>query len=95
MLNEKFSLMDLLKFYCNVKIEYKPKSRKLTIPVIFFISVIINVAILNVLIEFTKDYSTLVETCVIAPMMLMYFTLLYGPPRSDTLDYRDALRSKT
>jgi len=87
--------MDLLKFYCNVKIEYKPKGRKLTIPIIFIISFFINVAIVNILINFTKDYSWIVETCIMIPMILLYFSLLYGPDRSDILDYNEALRSKT
>jgi hypothetical protein len=79
MLVEDFSVLDLLKFYCNVKIEYKPKRRKLTIPIIFFITFFINITILNVLIDFTHQYSIIVETCIILPMIVLYFSLLFGP----------------
>jgi len=46
----------MLKFYCNIKIEYKPKGRKWNIPLIFLITFVITLAIVNVFINFEKDY---------------------------------------
>lgn len=50
MLDEQFSMFDLVKFYCNIKIEYKPKKKKYAIPTIFIISFILNLFIINIFI---------------------------------------------
>lgn len=50
MLDEQFSMFDLVKFYCNIKIEYKPKKKKYAIPIIFIISFILNLFIINIFI---------------------------------------------
>lgn len=78
-----------------MKIEYRPKRRKLTIPIIFFVTFFVNIAILNVLIDFTNQYSIIVETFVVLPMIMLYFSLLFGPAPADSLDYKDVLVSKT
>jgi hypothetical protein len=57
MLDEDFSCMDNIKLYCNVKIEYTPKKRRPTFPILFLITLILNLAILNILISFTSAYS--------------------------------------
>jgi hypothetical protein len=55
MLNEDYSCFDFVKFYCNIKIEYKPKRRKYVIPLLFLIGFIINVGLVNILIDFSED----------------------------------------
>ena len=53
MLNEEYTCLDMLKFYCNVKIEYRPKKRKLTFPLLFIVSFLVVVGGLNALLEFS------------------------------------------
>ncbi len=57
MLNEDFSCCDFIKFYYNVKMQYKPKGRSLTIPFIFLITTFVCIVITNILISFTNKYS--------------------------------------
>ena len=45
--------MDMVKFYCNVKIEYKPKGRSCQIPIVFLVCLGISLAIINVVLDFT------------------------------------------
>jgi hypothetical protein len=59
MLNEEFSCLDFLKLYCNVKIEYKPIGRKMTYPILFLTSFILNVGLLNVLVKFVNQWYSL------------------------------------
>lgn len=79
MLNEQFTCLDLVKFYCNVKIEYKPKRRKCTIPIIFLIAFFANVTILNVVIQFTNFYGQVAEGILFGVLILLYLSLLKGP----------------
>lgn len=87
--------MDLIKFYCNVKIEYQPKKRKYTIPLIFITCFLLNLGILNTLINFTKDYSLYVEALIMGLMILLYLTLLITPTPMDAKDYSELLNNKT
>ena len=42
MLDDNFTALDMVRFYCNVKVEYKPKERSYTIPVVFLISLLVS-----------------------------------------------------
>ncbi len=68
--------MDLVKFYCNIKIEYKPKGKKYTIPILFIVSFILNLGILNFYLNFTEDYTLYTEIAIVAIMMCYYLSLL-------------------
>jgi hypothetical protein len=81
MLNESFSCLDLVKFYCNVKVEYKPKKRSCTIPIIFLFAFIVNLVILNITIRFTDSYGLAAEAVLFGVLILSYLTLLRGPPQ--------------
>ena len=82
MLNEEYTCLDMLKFYCNVKIEYKPKKRKLAFPLIFLFSFVVVVGALNTLISFAKNYFSALEGGLMVITLLTYFSLLPGPSRS-------------
>lgn len=47
MLNEDYTCCDFVRFYCNVKLAYKPTNRSCTIPMVFIITSIVNNAIFN------------------------------------------------
>jgi palmitoyltransferase len=79
MLNEEFTCWDHVKFYCNVKAEYKPKQRSCTIPLIFIITYLLNLAIFNLIIKFTETYSLIAEGILFGFMFLLYLSLLRGP----------------
>lgn len=37
MLNDDYTCTDFFKFYYNVKLEYRPKDRSMTIPIVFLL----------------------------------------------------------
>ena len=45
MLDDQYSCMDFFKFYYNVKLEYKPKKRSMTIPIVFLLSTLATLII--------------------------------------------------
>jgi hypothetical protein len=49
MLNDNYTLFDFLKFYYNVKLEYKPKDRSYIIPIVFLITALCSIFIINML----------------------------------------------
>jgi hypothetical protein len=79
MLDEDYSCCDLLKFYCNLKIEYKPKKRNLTIPIVFLIALVTNTVIINIFFHFMEWYPIYIEVVALGTMALLYLTLLKGP----------------
>lgn len=52
MLDDSYTCCDFLKFYYNVKLEYKPKSRNFTIPTVFILTALCSILILNGLLIF-------------------------------------------
>ena len=92
MLNEEFTCCDMLKLYCNVKLEYKPSRRKYTYPLIFLFSFALNVALLNVLLTFVEWYSLYSQVVLFATMLVFYLTLLAGPPTGEIKDYDELIR---
>ncbi len=75
--------MDLVKFYCNVKIEYKPMRRKKTIPALFIISFLLNMGIINTFISFTEDYALYSEISFMFVMFCFHVSLLWSRPTND------------
>lgn len=57
MLNEKFTIVDFVKFYCNIKIEYKPNHRKYVMPAVFLLVCVLCITSINILLVFPKAYS--------------------------------------
>ena len=49
MLNDQYTCIDMFKFYCNVKIDYRPKERKIQIPLVFIITTFVAIGIINAL----------------------------------------------
>lgn len=79
MLDDKYSCCDFLKFYYNVKLQYKPQSRSYVIPIVFLLTSICCLLILNGLLKFTKLYFYIGEGVVIGIMLLLYISLLTPP----------------
>ena len=82
MLDEKYNCFDFLKFYYNVKLEYKPKSRNYTLPIVYLITVLTSLLILHGLLEFKRDYFYILEVVIIGMMLFLYSTLLL-PPKTE------------
>ncbi len=70
MLNEKYTLMDFFKLYCNVKIEYRPKKKGLLLPLVFCICTLISLLSINTILSYTNDYAF--------SFQLALFTLVFG-----------------
>jgi hypothetical protein len=81
MLNEQYGCCDFVKFYCNVKMEYRPKGRSLAIPMVFLATFLLNTLVLNLSLKFTDWLPVYLEIVVLASMMILYLTLLRGPGR--------------
>ncbi len=47
MLNDNYSCFDFLKFYYNVKLEYKPKNRSMASPIAFLLTTFCSLLILH------------------------------------------------
>ena len=83
MLNEDYGCCDMVRFYCNVKMEYRPKYRNLTIPTVFLLTLVFNLAVLHLNINFNEWYLIYSEIVALLTMSLLYFTLLKGPSPPD------------
>jgi palmitoyltransferase ZDHHC13/17 len=57
MISENYTFSDFVKFYCNVKIEYRPKSRGTAIPLVFILCSIIAITSINVILSFSNEYA--------------------------------------
>lgn len=91
MLDENYNICDYIKFYCNLKIEYKPKKRNLKIPTVFLLALVVNVSIINLFFHFVEWYPIYVEVVILGTMTLLYLTLLKGPENTDRKDYEELL----
>ena len=94
MLDEDYSCCDLVRFYCNVKLEYRPKTRNMSIPMVFLVSLAVNGAIINLMLRFKEWYPIYIQIFVIGSMLLLYFTLLKGPDRVEKKDDMELLRDR-
>ncbi len=79
MLDEKYNCFDFLKFYYNVKLQYKPKSRNYTLPIVYLITALTSLLILHGLLELKRDYFYILEVVIIGMMFFLYATLLFPP----------------
>ena len=95
MLDENYTCCDWIRFYCNVKLEYRPKKRKLTIPFVFIISLILNIGILNLGIVFYEWYPIYIEILVVSTMSILYLTLLRGPQLASSREEQELFRVGT
>lgn len=83
MLNDEYNCLDFLKFYYNVKIEYKPKSRSYVIPFVFFTTAFCSLLIMHGLLMFKKQYFYFLESVILGIMILLYISLLLPPKTQD------------
>ncbi len=81
MLNEEFSCCDFIKFYCNIKIEYKPKGRRFIIPILFLVGFILNVGIINIFLSFKEEAYLYTEILIFSIMLIFYLSLLLPLPQ--------------
>jgi hypothetical protein len=78
--------VDMLKFYCNIKIEYRPKGRKAIIPLLFLVSFMVNLFVINFFLDFTSDYALYTEVAFMSIMLCYYLSLLLQKPKCDPKD---------
>lgn len=79
MLDDDYSCFDFLKFYYNVKLEYKPKKRNIITPLAFLLTAVCSLIIFHGLLVYKYDYFYFVEGAIIGFMILLYLSLLVGP----------------
>ena len=83
MLDEDFSVVDMLKFYCNIKIEYRPKGRKYTMSLLFIICFLLNLAIINILLSFVDSVVFYGQVAFMVVMLAYYLSLLCQKPKRE------------
>ncbi len=81
MLDERYTILDFIKFYCNVKIEYRPKGRSLTQPICFLLTTAVVFFFINFFLNFTHHYGMFLEVFLLIITLGLYFSLLKGPTR--------------
>lgn len=83
MLDNDYNCCDFLKFYYNVKLEYRPKSRSLTIPITFIMTTLVALTIFHGLLVFQDDFFFfyILEAILVGVMLLLYFSLLLPPKK--------------
>lgn len=91
MLKEDYSCLDFVKFYCNIKIEYKPKRRKYIIPLLFLTAFVINVGITNLFLSFADDLHFYAQLLIFAAMLLLYLSLLLPIPKQEPRELSELL----
>lgn len=86
MLNENYTLMDFLKLYCNIKIEYRPKSKGFLLPLVFILSIGISLTTINTVVKYTNDYAFSFQLALFLLLFGFYFSLLipYSKPEPQT-----------
>ena len=90
MLNDDYSCMDLFKLYQNVKLQYKPKSRSLQIPIVFILSTFCALFIVNGLLLLEEVWMYVLQGLVVGFMLIFYLTLLRRvktEPKGDITKY--------
>jgi hypothetical protein len=78
--------MDFLKLYCNIKIEYRPKSKGLLLPLVFLLSIGICLASINTILIYTNEYAFSFQLALFLLLFGFYFSLLipYSKPEPQT-----------
>ena len=82
MLNERYTLMDFFKLYCNIKIEYRPKPKGYLLPAVFLFSVAVALTSINTILIYTNDYAFSFQLALFLLLFGFYFSLLipYAKP---------------
>jgi len=81
--------MDFLKLYCNIKIEYRPKSKGFILPAVFLLSNIIALTSINTILVYTNDYAFSFQLALFLLLFGFYMSLLipYSKPEPQTYEY--------
>ena len=81
--------MDFLKLYCNIKIEYRPKSKGFILPSVFLIANAIALTSINTILVYTNDYAFSFQLALFLLLFGFYFSLLipYSKPEPQTYEY--------
>lgn len=79
MLNNNYTACDFLKFYYNVKVQYQPTHRSYIIPIVFFITTIFSVLVVNGFLEFSENYIYIFHGVSLLIMLSLYISLLQPP----------------
>jgi hypothetical protein len=82
MLNENYTLMDFMKLYCNIKIEYRPKPKGFLLPAVLLLSIGIALTSINTILVYVNDYAFSFQLALFLLLFGFYFSLLipYSKP---------------
>lgn len=89
MLNENYTLMDFMKLYCNIKIEYRPKPKGFLLPAVLLLSFGIALTSINTILVYVNDYAFSFQLALFLLLFGFYFSLLipYSKPEPQTYEY--------
>ncbi len=79
MLDDKYTLVDYLKFACNAKVKYIPRKRSLFQPLIFYIVTAIMVFLSYGIITVNHPILFYFQSAIYAITFLLFTSLLFPP----------------
>lgn len=80
MLNDSYSLVDRIKICCNAKMEYRPKTRSILLPIGFLSIMALAVGLVFGLLEH-ELVATIVQAVYLTLVLLLYLSLIANPKR--------------
>jgi len=88
MLDTNYNLLDYLKFLCNMKIKYQPRSRSFIQPLCFFIIFGLVVGYLYSLFTFDSQLVMIIQSSIFGVIFIVYASLIISPKlEHDQLTY--------
>jgi hypothetical protein len=90
MLDDKYTLIDYLKFVCNAKVKYIPRKRSLFQPFIFYIVTAIMVFLSYGIITVNHQILFYFQSVIYSITFLLFTSLLFRPqPYIKTQSFND------
>ena len=84
MLDDRYSLKDHVKFICNAKIKYQPKSRSYLQPFLFFIIWCINAGLSFGTIALHPLSIFITQACLLTLTLFLFISLIPPPDLTPT-----------
>lgn len=83
MLNNKYGLLDYIKFYLNTQVRYEPVERSICMPILFLLSALFIIVSAHMLVRapflVQNNLYIIVPSCFYGLFFIIYLTLLRSP----------------
>lgn len=79
MLNDKYSLVDYLKFICNAKARYEPRDRSYLQPTLYYLFALTVATLSYAVIDFYSPFLFWIQSIVYAASIVLFTSLILPP----------------